>query len=777
MSENARYITITKIKKVCKINALQIHIAIKRYLSVILSLITRVKMDILDGLNEPQKEAVLQTEGPVLILAGAGSGKTRVITHRVAHLILEKKIHPLQICAVTFTNKAAAEMRERLEKLVPRESRYVTMKTFHSLCLQILRSHPELCQRKSGFTVYDTDLQESVVKETIKELSLDIKTFKPSQVANRLNSIKDSQFNPEEFILNNKRDLDRKQILEIYQSYEKKKVERNAVDFSDLIFLTVKVFREHPELVEKYNSRWKYIMVDEYQDTNKMQYELTKFLAGPTQNICVVGDDDQSIYSWRGADIRNILDFEKDYPNTFTVKLEQNYRSTSNIIQAASSVISNNKARKKKNIFSTQEKGSKICLVSYMSEQEEAKGVFEEVRKIYRNEKSYRKIAIFYRTNAQSRYFEEVMRTNNIPYKIFGGFRFFDRTEIKDLVAYLSVVVNPLDSTSLLRIINSPPRGIGDTTIEKLLSLSVERGESFLEVLSDPPEDLRKNTLRNVKELYTKFQELIEMNEKGEFPPSHIVHKVITDMQIDLHYRQEGSEESINRIENMSEFVNAVQEYETSSEEPSLAEYLGNISLITSEENNPELQDYITLMTVHNSKGLEFDYVFLTGMEEGTFPHAFSMESTHGLEEERRLAYVAITRAKKKLYISHNEATRKYGMLDFRSPSRFLNEIPEELIANSYQEEDYSPKAKPVAKPSAPPAAANRIDNPTLDEQKRSSTDTGELKVGSFVKHKTYGVGKITEMSGKGDNVKVKIAFGMVVKSFLLSYTTLELIK
>jgi DNA helicase-2/ATP-dependent DNA helicase PcrA len=510
-------------------------------------------------------------------------------------------------------------------------------------------------------------------------------------------------------------------------------------------------------------------MIDEYQDTNKIQYELTKLLAGHHKNICVVGDDDQSIYSWRGADIRNILDFEKDFPDTFTVKLEENYRSFANIIEAASNLIKNNSERKSKNIFSSKPPGDKITLTQFYSEHEEANAIIKQIQKLYKTENSYTKFVIFYRTNAQSRYFEEALRSSSIPYKIFGGFRFFDRLEIKDIIAYLSVIVNPGDDISLLRIINSPPRGIGDTTLDRIKEYSLNRNKSILETLNIEIPDIRKGTFKKMKELFNKFQELIDMQAAND-NPSKIVLQLLETMGIHEHYRNEDSLESSDRLENIEQFVTAIKEYEENSENPSLSDYLGDIVLLTSEEDKKDLTDYVTLMTVHNSKGLEFDYVFLTGMEEGTFPHRMSMESESEIEEERRLCYVAITRAKIKLFISHASFTRKYGNVEDRIPSRFLKEIPYELFENGKitSEERYTPSYSPMA--------GNRKENPNLDHKKRTITtaDQKNLSVGDKVKHKDYGIGKIAEISGTGDNLKVKISFGYSQKSFLLAYTTLE---
>ncbi|HMV44464.1 MAG TPA: 3'-5' exonuclease [Leptospiraceae bacterium] len=723
---------------------------------------------LLEKLNEEQKKAVLQTEGPVLILAGAGSGKTRVITHRIAHLILDKGVSPYSICALTFTNKAAAEMKERVIQLIPNSYHGISVKTFHSLCLTLLRSNADLADLKPGFTVYDTSLQESLLKDIIKSMNLDTKVFIPSQIANRISHAKDSMILPDEFGIDHRKDFYMDHVKEIYKKYEDRKKINNAVDFGDLILKTVLLFKNEPSVIRKYNLIWKYIMIDEYQDTNKIQYELTKLLAGDHKNICVVGDDDQSIYSWRGADIRNILFFEKDFPDTFTVKLEENYRSFSNIIQAASSVIQNNSERKDKKIFSNKPPGDKIRLTQFYSEHEEANAIVKQIQKMYKEEKSYTKFVIFYRTNAQSRYFEESLRSASIPYKIFGGFRFFDRMEIKDVIAYLSVIVNPGDDVSLLRIINSPPRGIGDTSLERIKDYGLSKGKSLLDSLNDDIPDIRKATYKKMKELYNRFHDLIDLYKNGESPSKILIH-MLESMGIHEHYQNEDSLESSDRLENIEQFVNAIKEYEENVENPSLSEYLNDIVLLTSEEEKKDLSDYVTLMTVHNSKGLEFDYVFLTGMEEGTFPHRMSMESESEIEEERRLCYVAITRAKVKLFISHASFTRKFGMVEDRIPSRFLKEIPVELFENSKTTEEFK------YSPDYSPRAGDRKSNQDLDTKQRSiSTNGNSFRVGDRVKHKDYGVGKIMDISGSGDNLKVKIAFGYVHKNFLLAYTKLE---
>jgi DNA helicase II / ATP-dependent DNA helicase PcrA len=721
---------------------------------------------ILEGLNEPQKEAVLHQKGPILILAGAGSGKTRVITHRIANLIATHSVFPFKICALTFTNKAAGEMKERVMKLLPNSGHLVMVKTFHSLCLFILRKHPELIGLKSGFTVYDSSLQDSLLKEVIKDMGLDIKAFKPSVISNHIQHAKDSYQLPDEFGAGEILDVYSKTIKEIYKVYEERKTNRNAVDFGDLILQVVRIFENYPEILNKYNELWEYILIDEYQDTNHTQYKLALLLAGTKKNLCVVGDDDQSIYSWRGADIRNILDFEKDFPGTKIIKLEENYRSTSTIIGSASELISNNTGRKDKTLFTNNPTGEKISILECYNEYEESQAIVSIIKQAYKKSKNYRRYAIFYRTNAQSRFFEDALRTNSIPYKIFGGFRFFDRMEIKDMIAYLSVLVNPLDTSSLLRIINFPPRGVGEVSIEKLRQVSVKENTSLYSILSTNDLGLRKQAQSNLSELFSNFEDLRKKIEEGH-SPSSVAKSLVVQMKIDEELEKSKDLESTDRLENIEQFIESIQEYEENSESPSLEEYLNQISLITSEEEGEEVTDFVTLMTVHNSKGLEFEQVFLSGMENGTFPHRMNMESLEGLEEERRLCYVAITRAKEKLFISYSMNTRRFGETENREPSIFLEEIPVENF--EYLRPEFTQRF-----PSRPPNAGNRKTKEI--DQKPRSTPQKEIvwTKGMHVRHKEYGKGIIINVSGTGDNTKVKIAFGQVQKNFLVAYTILE---
>ncbi len=726
-----------------------------------------MNLEFISGLNEPQKSAVLHTEGPLLILAGAGSGKTRVITHRIAHLIINKNIYPYKICALTFTNKAAKEMQERVIKLLSNSGNLVMIKTFHSLCLYILRKYPEKINLHSGFTVYDTSLSESLLKEIIKDLSLDNKAFKPKNISSVIQNSKDKMILPEEFLDELPKDSFYKSIGKIYTLYEERKMERNALDFGDLILKTVILLKEYPEIKNYYNNLWEYIMVDEYQDTNKCQYILTTLLAGEKKNICVVGDDDQSIYSWRGADIRNILDFEKDYKNTYIVKLEENYRSTQNIITAAGSLIKNNSDRKDKTLFTNKEIGKKITLTECPSEMDEARFVLNKIKDLYKFTGKYSKIAVFYRTNAQSRFFEEALRENNIPYKIYGGFRFYDRAEIKDMMAYLTILINPDDTGSLLRIINFPPRGLGDTSLEKLRLNAIENNVSVFEILKRGNTDLRKSAKLSIENFLSNYNDLSIMI-KNNMNPSAIAKSLVVQMGIEDELKKNADPESLDRLENIEQFIESIQEYEDSTENPNLSEYLNMISLYTSEEDGVEITDYITLMTVHNSKGLEFDTVFLTGMEEGTFPHFMSLEEKMGVEEERRLCYVAITRAMQDLYISHCQYSRKYGEIQKREPSRFLSEIPENLFQTGSEISYRTPIRAPFAKEREIKEKTNFQAN---------SINNSTFKVGSKVKHREYGIGKIVDISGVGDNKKAKIRFGYTEKNFLLVYTPLEIVE
>ncbi|TGL65703.1 ATP-dependent helicase [Leptospira sarikeiensis] len=731
-----------------------------------------MSVDLVEGLNEPQKAAVEKLEGPVLILAGAGSGKTRVITHRIANLILNKRTD--SICALTFTNKAAAEMLERVGKLVTSIPWNVQIKTFHSLCLYILRRETSSLGMPSGFTVYDSVLQESLIKQVIKDLHEDPKQYKPSSLVSIFSSWKDGLSDSDAYIRKENFSHRSQMISTIYEEYEKRKKKNQAFDFGDLIQKTVQLFQQNPLVLRNYQDRWNYIMVDEYQDTNKAQYTLVRLLSGERGNLCVVGDDDQSIYSWRGADISNILNFESDFPNAFVVKLEENYRSTSRIIRAASKVISNNTGRKEKELFTNNEQGDPISASQFENENEEAYDIVKKIRAGSARGAEYKDFAVFYRTNAQSRYFEEGLRSSGIPYKIFGGFRFFDRAEIKDMIAYLNVVANPMDSNSLLRIVNTPPRGIGDASIEKIRTFSLDQGISFLEAIGRPDLPLKKASLGKAKELYHLFDDLIDRKEKGELPSKIALEIVERSGWVEYMERNSHDEEAVSRVENVREFVNSIEEYESREDSPNLEEYLNQISLLTSEEDTAQLTDYVHLMTVHNAKGLEFPTVFITGLEEGTFPHSMSLEEPNGEEEERRLFYVALTRAREKLYLSYSRTSRKFGKVEDRIPSRFLPEIPSECFG-----EEGVLAQRGVRRPQGPPVASSgAYKTPEIPREiVPSGTPLGEdsdIREGDRVSHAQFGPGKVVSVQGTGKNRKVKIKFGDLEKNFFLAYTPLE---
>jgi len=724
-------------------------------------------LDYTKDLNSEQKKAVLKTEGPLLIFAGAGSGKTRVITHRISYLIDYKSILPESICAVTFTNKAAEEMRCRVEDLLsPGIARRVMIRTFHSLCLGILRKEAKYLKFDSGFTVYDTSLQEALIKECMKELTIDTKQIKPTTVANLISRAKDSMISPESYLDEYEKDFFTEKIDQIYRLYEKRKESRQALDFGDLIYRTVRIFRENSRVLKMYSNRWQYLMVDEYQDTNRAQYELVRLLASNHRNLCVVGDDDQSIYSWRGADINNILSFQKDYPDAYVVKLEENYRSTPVILNAAANLIQRNIYRTDKTIFTNNPDGEKISCYCFDNESEEAEAFIQKIIEYKKKfHTQYQDHAIFYRTNAQSRYFEESLRKHSIPYKIFGGFRFFDRKEIKDLIAYLNVIVNPLDSTSLLRIINTPSRGVGEVSIDKLIQISITEGKSVFEILDRFVPGIKKGTHTKLIELKKLLSELHDKEVRGD-SPSEICRELIERSGIQQDYESEGLEESISRLENANEFLNSLEDYEKNAEKPSLEEFLNRISLVTSEEEKSEEKDYVVLMTVHNSKGLEFDYVYIAGLEEGIFPHSLSLESLEATEEERRLLYVAITRARKKLTLSHCRFTRRFGHVEQRLPSRFLDEIPRETLEGELEK-----KESGIRKPSSPPIVAQY-----KSDTNREGGEFSEFYEGRRVRHRVYGEGKVLSVSGAGENQKVTIKFGNLEKKFLLLYTQLEII-
>lgn len=656
----------------------------------------------LEALNEPQREAVLCTEGPLLVLAGAGSGKTRVLTHRIAHLVVDLGVAPWQIMAITFTNKAAAEMRERLGQLMGGYVRGMWVSTFHSMCVRILRSDCERLGFAPGFTIYDDSDSKSLVKRIMAELNIDPKRYPESMVRNRISKAKNELVTPEVFE-DRYKDPTAQVVGRIYKVLQERLRALNAFDFDDLLLYTYLLLKNHKEVLEVYQDRFRYLLVDEYQDTNHAQYALTQLLAAKHRNIMVVGDDDQSIYSWRGADLSNILDFEKDYPEAHVVKLEENYRSTGNILAAANAVIENNLMRKRKTLFTSQGEGEKIMVFTASDERDEGRWIAAEIEHQHGNGTSYNQMAVFYRTNAQSRMLEDMLLRAGVPYRLVGGTRFFDRVEIRDVMAYLNLVVNPANDVAAQRVINVPKRGIGNTTIEHIRTVATGNRCTFLQAaeLCMLDEGIRPNTRKAIAE----FVGIIHEAQQYSGDLRKVIEMIVDKAGIIEFYRNNPSEDSQSRIENIQEFFGVVDEYrethedadalfeapkvgeDQSAETPpvrvfeadSLSDFVEWVTLRTDMDTMAEDGAAVTLMTIHSAKGLEFDCVFVAGLEESIFPHSNSSFDPQGLEEERRLAYVAITRARKRLYLTAALTRRIFGQTNANPVSRFIGEIPNEL--------------------------------------------------------------------------------------------------
>lgn len=657
----------------------------------------------IDSLNAPQKEAVLTTEGPLLVLAGAGSGKTRVLTYRIAHMISTGVARPWEILAITFTNKAATEMRERLSALIGGSARGMWVSTFHSMCVRILRQDAEKIGYTRTFTIYDPDDQKRLVKAIMAELDLNPKLFQVNGILNRISKAKNELIVPGEFA-KDAVDIQDKAAARVYEAYQKRLRAANAMDFDDLLMYAYLLFKHHPEVLEAYQERFKYVLVDEYQDTNHAQYAITQMLAAKSRNIMVVGDDDQSIYSWRGADIRNILEFEQDYPDAKTVKLEQNYRSTGNILKAANEVIAHNSSRKPKRLFTEEGDGEKISVYVAADERDEGRWIAGEIEKLHEGGKSYSQMALFYRTNAQSRVLEDMLLRAGVPYRIVGGTKFFDRQEIRHVMAYLSLVENPSDDVSFERVVNVPRRGIGPTTVDKIRSYAGQLGipmSAAAEMLL-VDDEVRPAVKKSLGEFLEIFREA--RTYSGDL--RKVIERIVENTGLIQAYEAEGTDEAMGRVENIKEFFGVVSEFaetheaedalyappssdadgEAAEAEPvrelhgdSLPDLLEWVRLRTDLDSVTEEGQAVTLMTVHSAKGLEFDTVFVAGMEEGIFPHMTSITEAAGYEEERRLAYVAITRARKKLYLCCAQTRKLFGQTNANQMSSFLRDIPQEL--------------------------------------------------------------------------------------------------
>lgn len=752
----------------------------------------------LDTLNPAQREAVEKTEGPVLILAGAGSGKTKVLTTRIAYLIEDKGVQAPNILAITFTNKAANEMRERVEQNIGPETKDMWISTFHSCCVRILRKDINKIGYNRSFVIYDSADQVTLVKDCLKELNLSDKVFEPKAVISAISGAKDKLYTPKQFKDINMADNRMVKIADIYALYQDRLKRNSALDFDDLILKTVELFKANDEVLAYYRSRFRYIMVDEYQDTSKAQYELIKLLAREHQNICVVGDDDQSIYGWRGADIRNILEFEKDYDNVHVVKLEQNYRSTQVILDAANKVISNNIERKRKKLWSEKKEGELIKIQLTGSEIEEADFIADSIAQIARKEnRPYKDFAVLYRANAQARPVEDALNRSQIPYNIYGGTKFYERKEIKDLLAYLRVIQNPQDDISIKRIINVPRRGIGLRTIEKIEDRANLKQESIYSVLIDI--ETNSDISTKARASISGFVDIIGTLRtiKEVYPVSKLIEKVLDttgymDELVEIRNKNEKDltgkgEEAQDRIDNLREFISIALEFESSNddtyENKDLERFLTSIAL-TSESNDEEDNDRVSLMTIHTSKGLEFPVVFLTGMEEGLFPisRAIKSMSDSQIEEERRLCYVGITRAKEELYMSLTEKRTLYGKTNVAIASRFMEELPEECIERLYKvkkELSYSKASynmldkytKKYMSTISKSKVADKVNATIKDSNKETNPD--DIKLGSKVHHPKFGVGTVVSIIG----TDVTIAFDQQgIKKINKEYTTLNIL-
>ena len=781
-------------------------------------------IDYLSGLNEPQREAVLHKDGPAMIIAGAGSGKTKVLTTRIAHLMAEHKIDSFNILALTFTNKAAREMKERVERTLGNtDARNLYIGTFHSVFARILRSEAHRMGYPNSFTIYDTDDAKSVVKTVVNELNLDDKHYKPGTVYNRISSAKNALVGPAEYANDyyiQQEDLrsNRPAIAQIYDAYAKRCFKNGAMDFDDLLIKMYELLKNFPEALSKYQRKFKYILIDEYQDTNPAQYEIIKLLGAQHENVCVVGDDAQSIYSFRGATIQNILQFQKDYDDVKVVKLEQNYRSTQNIINVANEIISNNKGQIEKHLFTENAEGEKIKLVRTMTDNEEGKFVADTIQEQkLRNHFNNKDFAILYRTNAQSRAFEESLRRMGIAYTIYGGISFYQRKEIKDYVAYLRLLVNSRDEEALKRIINIPARGIGKTSVDRAILAANENNISFFEVLERAKEfGYKGGTLESIDNFVLMIKSFASMLQtKNAYEVAVHVGKQTAFVK---ELFNDKSTEGVQRYENIQELLNSIKEWTESPDneegelvDKSLGSYLQQITLLTDADEKDPNADTVKLMTIHAAKGLEFSCVFAAGLEEMLFPNAMSINTREELEEERRLFYVVITRAKKKLWITYANTRYKFGSLVQNEPSRFLSEIPEQYTDKSYAgggaknqsfgfgssayermngggygngaydaERKYG--APPNKKKEATPAyVVPKPQNKTIEHTPSADfvpSDTSALKEGQKVEHQKFGFGDVVKMEGSAHNPIATVKFALNgEKKIMLNYAKLRIVE
>lgn len=718
--------------------------------------------NMLDKLNERQKEAVLATEGPVLVLAGAGSGKTTVLVNRIAYMISEKHIRPWNILAITFTNKAAREMKDRIERLLGDTAKDMWIGTFHSVCVRILRSCIDLLGYSRDFVIYDTADTKTVMKECLRELDIDEKSFPVRNVLSIISNAKNDLMDAATFENVYKSDYRMSIIAKIYYRYQTKLKKNNAVDFDDIILNTVKILSENPDVLSKYQDKFRYILVDEYQDTNNSQYLLINLLAQANRNLCVVGDDDQSIYKFRGANIGNILNFEDDYSDVQKITLDQNYRSTQNILDAANSVISNNKGRMGKSLWTSNGDGNKVFVYTGTNEYDEARYIARQIKKHFDEQGSFSDCAILYRTNAQSRVIEEMLMRESVPYKVLSGLRFYDRKEIKDIIAYLRVVYNPNDDVSLARIINEPKRKIGNATLEKARNIAREKETSLYDVIShadDYPEF--KTAIKKLLGFSEIIQSLIKL--KDTVTIEDLTGRILNDTGYMPALVMEDTTESKTRIENLGEFISVITEFEKNEETGNtLGEFLENISLVSDIDGYDENEDSAVLMTIHSAKGLEFPIVFLSGLEEGLFPGMRSMESDDDIEEERRLCYVAITRAKEQLYITKTISRTIHGKTMPTTASRFFKEIPVEYLEDKTTLQPKVAKVMQdlgVRNAAAPKKEVYMTKGFGSSVKSSGSTDYSKFKAGDTVEHRTFGRGEILKATPCGNDCILEIQF------------------
>ena len=743
-------------------------------------------MSIYDSLNEMQKKAVFQTEGPVLILAGAGSGKTRVLTHRIAYLIEEKGVNPWNILAITFTNKAAGEMRERVDHLVGFGSESIWVSTFHLACVRILRRFIDRLGYDTNFTIYDTDDQKSLMKEVCKYLQIDTKTYRERALLSAISSAKNEMISPQEFLLQAEGDFSKQKIAEVYLEYEKQLRANNALDFDDLLVRAVQLFETQPDVLDYYQERFRYIMVDEYQDTNTVQFHLIRILSSKYRNLCVVGDDDQSIYKFRGANIKNILNFESEFPDATVIKLEQNYRSTSNILNAANAVIHNNIGRKDKTLWTENPEGEKIACKQFDNAYDEADYIAAAIQKKVKEERaSYKDCAVLYRTNAQSRMFEERFVSTNIPYKVIGGVNFYARREIKDLLAYLRTIENGRDDLAVRRIINVPKRGIGLTSINRVQEYALQKETGFYEALLAA--DLIPGIGRALSKLES-FVALIEhfKEEAGRLTPLALLTDIIETLDYENYLEEIDMEDAESRIENIEELKSKLASYEESCEEageqPTLSGFLEEVALVADIDNLDEESDYVVLMTLHSAKGLEFSYVFLAGMEDGLFPSYMTItaDDPMELEEERRLCYVGITRAMKELTLTCAKRRMVRGETQYNIASRFLKEIPESLIgtaSGTLRERPQMEIARNQTYAKAKAAFHSQafgIKRP-VQQFKVASGEGPGYDVGDRVRHMKFGEGLVTAITEGGRDYEVTVEFDRFgVKKMFAAFAKLQ---